>query len=233
MLSTSEKMCRYTRRQIGWGPFMTHIDAAVMRSNRRIYLFSRDQYIRISDPDKGYDTNYPKPIAGNFPGLPQNFQEGIDAALWAKDHKRLYFFKGDEFVRYANVSNGIDLGPMKIKAYWRGLPESFQTGIDAALWNNKDGKIYFFKGNQYVKVLDMESGWVSDPLTLSDGWPNMGTNFELGINAALMNDEDGKVYLFKGTEMLRFNSAQSTVDSGWPKYINRCWMPFPELDNSI
>ena len=233
MRSTSEEMCRYTRGQIGWGPFMTRIDAAVMRSNRRIYLFSGDHYIRISDPDGGFDANYPKPIAGNFPGLPESFQQGIDAALWAKNVRRLYFFKGDEFISYANVSDGPESGPRNILSYWHGMPPSFQTGIDAAVWNNKDHKIYFFRGDQYVKVMDLESGWYTDPQPISDLWSNLPGGFQQGIDAALMDDQNQKVYLFNGTRMLRFNSGQTAVENGWPKFINRCWLPFPELEDSV
>ena len=49
------------------------------KSNDKIYFFRGDQYVRLTDTV--VDPGYPRPIAGNWNGLPTEFAEGIDAAL--------------------------------------------------------------------------------------------------------------------------------------------------------
>ena len=58
------------------------IDAARWReSNNKSYLFQGDQYIRLTGSDM--DSGYARPIAGNWHGLPPEFEDaGIDAAFW-------------------------------------------------------------------------------------------------------------------------------------------------------
>ena len=42
------------------------------------------------------------------------------------------------------------------------MPDSFNEGIDAALWRNSNGKIYFFKNGRfygkYVRFTDVSAG---------------------------------------------------------------------------
>jgi hypothetical protein len=151
--------------------FQGGIDAALMRfSNGRIYLFSGDEYVRYTNVGAGIDDGYPKPIAGNWPGLPPSFQEGIDAALFRKSNGKIYLFKGDQYVRYTNVGSGIDDGyPKPIAGNWPGLPDSFNEGLDAALW--RDDRIYFFKGDQYVRYTNVGSGPDAGyPKPIAENW---------------------------------------------------------------
>ena len=100
----------------------------------------------------GVDAGYPKTIASGWPGLPASFQQGIDAALWRESNGKIYFFKGSQYVRFSNVSDGVDAGyPKPIAGNWNGLPASFTSGIDAALMREDNHKIYFFKGRRYVR----------------------------------------------------------------------------------
>jgi len=69
------------------------------------------------------DRGYPKPIVGNWPGLPDYFNQGIDAALCRRDTSQIYFFKGPAFVRYSSVPSGIDRNyPRWIDPNWTSLP---------------------------------------------------------------------------------------------------------------
>ncbi len=67
---------------------------------------------------------------------------------------------------------------------WKGLPASFSSGIDAAIF--RKGHTYFFKGNQYVRFTGtkLDSGY---PVTLPGGWdkpaakkPVDGNGFKCG-----------------------------------------------------
>ena len=109
------------------------------------------------------DAGYPKPIAGNWPGLPADFNAGIGAVLQRKDNGAIYMFKGDQYVRFSNVDAGVDAGyPKPIEGNWKGMPDKFNAGIDAALWRNSNGKIYFFKKGRfygtYVRFTDVSAG---------------------------------------------------------------------------
>jgi hypothetical protein len=136
------------------------VDAALWRDSRsQIYLFSNDEYVRFSNVSNGPDAGFPKKIAGNWPGLPASFQQGIDAAFWRESNGKIYFFKGDEYVRYSRVASGVDPGyPRKIAGNWPGLPAEYANGIDSALMRRSNGRIYFFNGATYVRYTRVAGG---------------------------------------------------------------------------
>ena len=138
--------------------------------NGKIYFFKDDKYVRFSDVSDGVDPGYPKLIADGWPGLPTGFQNGIDAALWRESNDKIYLFKGGEYVRFTNVSDGVDPGyPKLIADGWPGLPEDFQQGIDAALMRKDNHKIYFFYGTSYVRFSKVSDGVDSGYPKLIDG----------------------------------------------------------------
>jgi hypothetical protein len=140
-------------------PFTSGIDAALWRqSNGRSYLFKGSQYVRLTGSK--VDDGYPKPIAGNWKGLPSSFQAGIDAALWRGSNGKIYLFKGDQYVRLTETS--VDAGyPKPIAGNWKGLPASFGSGIDSALWRESNSKIYFFRDRRYARLTGatMDAGY--------------------------------------------------------------------------
>jgi hypothetical protein len=202
--------------------FSDGIDTAFWRnSNGKIYFFKGNQYVRFSNVSSGVDPGYPKPIAGNWPGLPSNFNDGIDAALMRESNGKIYFFKGTQYVRYSDVSSGVDPGyPKPIAGNWPGLPADFQSGIDAAFWRKSNSKIYFFKGNQYVQYSDVSSGVDPGyPKPIAGNWPGLPEDFQSGINTVLMRKSNGKIYFFKGSQYVRYSDVSSGVDPGYPKPI--------------
>ena len=97
---------------------------------------------------------YPRPM-NKWPGLTQSWLNGINAALNGGDGK-VYWFKGREYVRLDVATGKVDAGPRLIAAQWPSLPPAWSLGFDAAVnWGN--GKIYFFKGDQYIRY-DVNSG---------------------------------------------------------------------------
>jgi hypothetical protein len=230
MRSNSGAMCPSTPWHLGWGAFLTKIDAALWRrDNSKIYLFRNGKYIRITDVDAGRDDGYPTNIAGNWKGLPASFREGIDAALWRESNKSVYLFKGNQYVRFTNVNDGMDAGyPKPIAGNWPGLPASFQSGIDAALWRESNGKIYFFKGSQYVRFSNVADGVNAGyPKPIAGNWNGLPASFTSGIDAALMREDNHRIYFFKGRRYVRYSDADNTMDAGYPKWINIHWIPFP------
>ncbi len=232
MRSNSPGLCQNTPWHLGWGAFMTSIDAAVWRRDvNKAYLFSGTQYIRYTDISSGRDDNYPRSIADNWPGLPAVFQSGIDAALWRKDNDKLYFFKGNQYVRFSSVSDGVDAGyPRAISGNWPGLPANFNSGIDAALWREDNDKVYFFKGNQYVRFSNVGDGVDAGyPRAINGNWPGLTADFNSGVDAALMRLDNNKLYFFRGSRYARFSNISDGADAGYPRFINGVWMTFPKL----
>jgi matrix metalloproteinase-14 (membrane-inserted) len=129
-------------------PWTNGIDTAVNWDNDKIYFFKDNLYMRYDITSDRADAGYPKYINNEtWPGLP--WRNGIDAAVnWGNG--KAYFFKGNQYVRYDINADRVDPGYPKYinNQNWPGLPWS--NGIDAAVnWGN--GKVYFFKGYQYIR----------------------------------------------------------------------------------
>ena len=176
------------------------------------------------------DAGYPKPLDGNWPGLPAAFKQGIDAALLRQDNGKIYLFKGSEYVRFSAVGAGVDPGyPKPIADHWPGLPASFQQGIDAALWRGSNGCVYLFKGSEYVRFTNVGAGVDPGyPKPIADHWPGLPPAFRQGIDAALYSKPTGQIYFFKNDEYVRFSSVSAGVDPGYPQAIRDNWRGLPE-----
>ena len=65
---------------------------------------------------------------------------------------KVYLFVNDQYARYDRSADHLDDGyPQPIAGSWTGLSDAgFAGGIDAAVnWGN--GKLFFFRGGQYVR----------------------------------------------------------------------------------
>ena len=203
MKSNSWSVCSWTPGHLGWKAFLTGIDAALYRlSNDRMYLFSGPWYVRLTnDTQSGPESGYPKPIAGNWKGLPASFEAGIDAALMRKSNGKIYFFKGGQYVRIGDDSRVEPGYPKPIAGNWKGMPASFNSGIDAAVWRESNQKIYIFKGSQYVRIgadSSMDAGY---PKPIKGNW-GVPKAWEDGIDAAMLRFGNSKMYFFKGRRYL-------------------------------
>ncbi len=165
------------------------IDAALKGEGKyagKAYFFIGNQYLRYDWNIDAVDSGYPLPIAGNWPGIPDSFSRGIDAALngEGKYAGKAYFFKGDQYLRYDWNTDAVDSGyPLPIAGNWPGIPDSFSRGIDAALNGEGKyaGKAYFFKGDQYLRydwnTDAVDSGY---PLPIAGNWPGLAGGSGVG-----------------------------------------------------
>jgi hypothetical protein len=166
-----------------WSPslaasgFGADIDAAVNWGNGKIYFFRQDKYVRFDIKSKSVDTGYPLLIRDQWTGMSAaGFDRDLDCAVnWGNG--KVYFFKGDKYVRYDVKLDKVDDGyPMSIAAGWPGFGTAgFGSGINSFVpWGN--GKAYAFQGNRYVRydILDdrVDDGY---PLIIGDNWPGMST----------------------------------------------------------
>ncbi len=202
------------------------IDAALWNGKSdKLYMFRGNQYLRI-DPAANWsvEPEYPKPIAGNWPGFPTDFENGVDAAIWSDTNQKVYFFKGSEYIRVDPFNSwNVDSGyPKPIAGNWPGFPASFATGVDTAIWNGKNNKIYFFKGSEYIRV-NPNNSWNVDPgypKPISGNWPGLDSDFTSDMGAALWSGTNNKIYFFKGEDYVRVDPFNGwNQDAGYPKLI--------------
>jgi hypothetical protein len=224
MLGDFWTFCAHTPFHLGWGAFMERIDAALWRGDvDKTYLFSGKWYLRYSDISAGKDEGYPRTIAGRWTGLPPSFESDINAALWRPSNGRTYLFKGSQYVRLTGTA--VDSGyPKSIAGNWNGLPAMFHSDLDAAFHRPSNGKTYMFKGDQYVRLTEttVDAGY---PKSLAGNWSGLPASFQPGVDAVLWRESNGRIYMFKGTKYVRLTGT--AVDSGYPKWIDGNWMPFP------
>jgi Hemopexin len=194
----------------------------------KVYFFRGGQYARYDRATNATDDGYPRPVAGNWAGLAEVGFDQPDAALNLEAGK-LYFFKGDSYVRYGVAADSADAGyPQRIADQWPGLGAAgFGDGINAAVnWGN--GKAYFFKGDGYLRY-DLAANRADDgyPQRIADQWPGLdAAGFGSDIDAVI-NWGNGKVYFFKGDGYLRYDMAANGADDGYPQRIADQW---PGLD---
>lgn len=157
-------------------------------------------------------------------------------AAWISNKGFAYFLKGDQFWRYDIVANRVGRGefnddqlkvatfvyprPMKV---WSGLPQSWLNGINAAL-NGGDGKVYWFKGREYVR-LDIGTGKVdAGPQPIASQWPALPPAWSASFDAAI-NWGNGRIIFFKGREALSYDLA--TGKAAEPRPIADVLRGFP------
>ena len=125
----------------------------------------------------------PAPITNFINFFPAHFREGIDAAFaWpngSNDDLQIFFFKGKEYVKVDfNVPNNSFTNPQPATSGgWGGVfTNHFTEGIDAALYYPASNKVYFFRGNKYIRY-DASTGSIDQgyPLPSNDpqNWGNL------------------------------------------------------------
>jgi Hemopexin len=179
--------------------FAAGINAAVNWGDGFVYFFKGDEYWKYDVLSDLAATATPTKIAAGWPTFPDAFKGGIDTTFNGGEGKA-YFFKGDEYLRYSVANDRVDDPDPGTAPYprkiadpngWRGLPVSFNTGLDAAV-NAGDGKLYFFKGDEYVRLtfatrsvdqvqppypLRITAAWNGLPIDLGEGieWSEAGS----------------------------------------------------------
>ncbi len=143
---------------------------------------------------------------------------------------KIYFLGASDYVRFDRIDDGVDSPnsqPLRLSGNWPGLAEAgFGRDVDTVVnWGN--GKLFFFKGEHYLRY-DIASDKVdSHPRTIADGWPALSqADFDRDIDLAL-TWPNGKAYFFKGSRYVRYDISSDTVDvpsreiaDGWPGFAN-------------
>ena len=162
--------------------FQSNLDAAVNWGEGHAYLFRGADYVRYNIATDRVDVG-PIAISANWPRLPARFQSNLNAAVnWGNGYA--YFFKEDSYLGYHIVNDVVDVGPELIARGWPTLPSFFHTNLDAVVnWGN--GRVYFFKGADYVRM-DVDTRAVDVTQTaIARNWTALPPAFHRNIKAAI------------------------------------------------
>lgn len=116
--------------------FAADLHASVNWGNGKVYFFKDDLYVRYDVALDRVDDGFPRSIGDGWPGFATaGFASGLDSALnWGNG--KVYFFKGDSYLRYDIAGDAIDPGfPLDIDAHWPGLGAARAGRPIAATWS--------------------------------------------------------------------------------------------------
>ncbi|MFJ7147543.1 hypothetical protein ACIQVT_04965 [Streptomyces sp. NPDC100445] len=135
--------------------FTSGIDAAcgVPDNSTDLYLFKGDQYLRYHVGNEEI-TSGPQSLADGWSGLKGTaFTSGVSAACSVPGQPTdLYLFKGAHYLCYRVTDEKVISEPDSLAAVW-GVDGVFSGGVDdACRVPGNAGDLYFFKGDQYVRV---------------------------------------------------------------------------------
>ncbi|KAL9964457.1 hypothetical protein ACROYT_G028102 [Oculina patagonica] len=214
-------------------PFNYGFDAMTTLSNGYIYLFKENMYVRYTDSSAVTpNPAYPVLINDRFENLPEDFTQGFDSFFLNDVYGHAFATKGSQYIRFedGNVTT-VDFGyPRSINWFWWGVSGSMSTGFDSSV-QLPTGLAYVTRGPLYVRYSDKYQSTVDAgyPKRLDSGeWGNLPENFESGFDAMAIFP-DGKLYVTKGTEYLRYSNPSSLqIDDGYPKPIKGDWGNVPQ-----
>lgn len=143
----------------------------------------------------------------------------VQAAV-ARGDGKLFFFRGDAYIRYDIAANSADASyPRSIDRYWSGL---WADDIDAAFAH--DGSIYFFRGHEYLRYdIAADAAAPGFPKPIAGDWPGLWPD---GIDAAAATG-DGTALFFRDGAFVRFDLSTRAID---PRDPSRIRDAFPGVD---
>jgi alkaline phosphatase D len=233
------------------------IDAALYYPRHQcIYFFKGEHYLAYrfnDDPDQGLrrgvilqsGRELRRIGIDGWLSFPDEFHQGIDAALFYQHNGHAYFFKDDKYIKFLPGSGVVAMDSGRLIRTigtdgWGSFPNSFKTGIDAALYHPTNGHAYFFKGDEYLKFLP-GSGVVElhnrkKRRLGEDGWQGLANvSFADGLDAAMDYPPSGKCYFFRSRDYVRWTPGTG-VDEMYPRrlgLLNRKHGGWPGLSHVV
>jgi hypothetical protein len=138
---------------------------------------------------------------------------------------KAYFFSGTQYFRYDKAADRVDNGyPKTLPGGWGNWPSTWTSAPTAATrWDN--GKIYMFRGSQYIRLTSGTTVDTGYPKPIAGNW-SIPTAFQSGIDFVFIWNNN-KAYFFKGEDYIRYDLASDTTDSGYPAKIVGRWPGVP------
>jgi CubicO group peptidase (beta-lactamase class C family) len=189
---------------------------------QKAYLFNNGDYVRFDIPTDKVEGKPAKMDTNSWAGFPAGWSR-VDAALNLGNGK-IYMFNGNTYIRFDIIGDRVDQEIRPIGLYWEGFPASWSK-IDAAVnWGN--GKAYMFNGEEYIRydILQDRIDQGIRPIKGKGNWNGFPDRWHK-VDAVL-NWGDDRIYMFNGSEYLRFSILANKVDID-PRPILKHWTNFP------
>lgn len=199
------------------------IDAAFVTTGGKTILFSGDQYIRYADTEYEYvDEGYPKSIIPHLEeeGLQASLSgmgQAVDAAFQSRAG-HVFLFKGNQ-----SYHSGWESPLAPLREMLKINPQPISAPFNAIL-GATDGKVYLFKGDEYIRYTDFEQEFIDEgyPKPIKDNWGNLPTEFELELDGAFVFE--GKTYLTKSDQHVRYSgNTNGNIDAIYPQRFTDRW----------
>lgn len=158
------------------------LDAAFYsKSEDKGYFFREREFLK-SSKDK-IDAGYPVKIISRWKQLPIHWNTGIDAISRCEPQEKTIFFKGREYLVFQQ-GYPVKNRPQKLPGEFKNLPSFFHSNIDAAVYLSDNNTLYFFKGDQYVRLKNnrVEQGY---PRKLPGEFHKLPQGFYSDVDAVL------------------------------------------------
>uniref|UniRef100_A0AAV2LGB0 Peptidase metallopeptidase domain-containing protein n=1 Tax=Knipowitschia caucasica TaxID=637954 RepID=A0AAV2LGB0_KNICA len=160
-------------------------------------------------------TRYGDPVSvqSGWRGLPFS---GVDAFVhvWSRRKDHVYFFKGSQFWRYDSDQDQVFRRDPDGQTYPRPITEGFPgvpAPIDTAVFDRRDGNIYFFKGALvFAFSVDSQSVARGFPRPLRSVFPSLDPQDHphSDLDAAYFSYSHNALFLFKDTAFWRVASSR-------------------------
>lgn len=194
-------------------PVPTRFDAAAENNRGEVYMFSGDKYVRYNIGSDRIWPGYPKPIRGNWKGLP--WTSNLDAAF--SHLTTIYFFKGGSYILF-DIGRDRAQGRPRPLSDWKGLR---WPNIDAAI--STGGNVTFFRRGMYVTYDIKTKRLVDGPKRHVGNWNGLSAK---RVDAAF-NAVNGKAYFFQQDKYIRYDLRKRRKDRDYPKSIKGNWKRGP------
>ncbi|WP_461087511.1 hemopexin repeat-containing protein [Streptomyces deserti] len=163
----------------------------------KAYFFFGSKYLRYDLANHRVDVPHGK--IADWPGVISPFTEGIDAAIHGigEDYGVCWLFRGGQYIRYNMNTSQAEGGPQSITGNWNDWPSEFADGVDLAFYGtgSESRKIYFFRGDQYIRF-DLQGNRVDKgPSPIVERWPVMSRFMQ---RPQLFLVEEYKLHTFLG-----------------------------------
>jgi hypothetical protein len=141
---------------------------------------------------------------------------------------------------YKKIKTNLNQGTNRKELYFCITTEHTAPMIDAAFVWEEDKNLYFFKNENYWRV--MKSNKVEGPFLINSFWGKIIGNLDsktkkkksgetiknTGIDAIYSDLFDNNTYIFKGNMVYSYDKKEEKIKDGFPKKINDVWTGFPD-----
>ncbi len=212
------------------------VSAALLTDDKKLFLFSADQYVRYSREDRTYvDEGYPKRVATGLAKelgtakFAEALENGVEAAL--KIGETCFFFAGQSTVSTDNPTVA-----QPLIAQWGRVENSLHKHqqLDAA-FVAPNGKLVLFAQTQYSVYSGANRTYVDEgfPKTIASNigqnWPYADIDFRQNLDTVATFE--GKTYVFKNSKHVRMSDFHlERPDVGYPMDTIAKFADRPDLE---